>query len=125
MTKINATATRHNGWWVAEFAINGKEYGTQAKRLDLLDHMIRDAASLMTGTSQDAFEINIEISGLQNPELIDAYKTASLNAKKAEEQLSTTSRKAIKTLTASGLSMRDIGTIMGISMQRVSQLANS
>ena len=48
-TQIHATAERGNGWWVVTFSVDGTEFGTQAKRLDQINDMVADAASLMTG----------------------------------------------------------------------------
>ena len=86
--------------------------------------MIKDAATLMTGQPEESFTVTIEPCGLPL-EAINRYKNATKAAREAEQELSASSRKAIQLLTQAGLSMRDIGSIMGISVQRVSQLANS
>ena len=62
MTLIEANAVRDDGWWVAEFSLEGKEFGTQARRLDQLESMIKDAASLMTGEPAEEFDVNINPS---------------------------------------------------------------
>lgn len=64
MTQINATATRTSGWWVANFTVGGHEYGTQARRLDQLEHMVKDAAALMTDQPEDSFTVHIDIEGI-------------------------------------------------------------
>lgn len=124
MTHINATATRCDGWWSADFTINNREYGTQARRLDQLEAMIKDAAALMTGQPEETFAVTIEPCGLPL-EAINRYKNATKAAQEAEQELSASSRAAVRFLTQAGLSMRDIGSIMGVSVQRVSQLAKA
>lgn len=122
MTHINATATRCDGWWTADFTVNGHEYGTQARRLDQLEAMIKDAAALMTEQPEESFTVTIEPHGLPLG-AIDRYKNAAKTAEEAERELSNSSRTAVQLLTKAGLSMRDIGSLMGLSTQRVSQLA--
>ena len=61
MTTIDTTVTRDGNWWVAEFTLNGKEYGTQARRLDQIEEMVKDAAALITGDSLDSFAVNVTV----------------------------------------------------------------
>ncbi len=51
MTSLDTTVTRDRNWWVAECTFHGKEYGTQARRLDQIEEMVKDAAALITGDS--------------------------------------------------------------------------
>ncbi|MBS5749275.1 MAG: transcriptional regulator [Actinotignum schaalii] len=61
MTTLNATVTRDGHWWVAEFALTGKEYGTQACRLDQIEEMVKDAAEVITGDPLDSFAVNVTV----------------------------------------------------------------
>ncbi|MDE1558852.1 MULTISPECIES: hypothetical protein [Actinotignum] len=61
MTTLNTTVARDGHWWVAEFALNGKEYGTQACRLDQIEEMAKDAAALITGDPLDSFAVNVTV----------------------------------------------------------------
>lgn len=123
MKLIKATATHSDGWWVAEFSIDGRTYGTQAKRIDKLEDMIFDAATLMTGQPETEFEIELEMAVPQFKSLVDEYRARAEDASRAEQVASETSRRTVKALRKANLSMRDIGALMGISPQRVSQLA--
>lgn len=120
-TQIKATATRDGKWWIADFAIDGKEYGTQGKTLEKLEAMVKDAASLMTGKPGTQFTVDFEIAGLDQERILN-YRQASKEAKQAEEKLSLASRRAASSLIGAGLTLRDVGKIMNISFQRVSQL---
>ncbi|MFY9262591.1 MAG: hypothetical protein GX483_01965 [Actinomycetaceae bacterium] len=123
--KIEARAIRDNPWWVAEFAIEGREYGTQARRLDLLEGMIRDAAALMTGRAKDSFDIRLTVEDEYVKQLVSAYQESARIAREAEAVAAASSRRAVRELRARNMSMRDIGKLMGISVQRVSQLAKA
>ena len=61
MTSLDTTVTRDGDWWGAEFTLHGKEYGTQARRLDQIEEMVKDAAALITGESLDSFTVNITV----------------------------------------------------------------
>lgn len=124
MTHIDATATRNKGWWVADFTVNNHDYGTQARRLDQLEAMIKDAAALMTGQPEESFTISLALDGIPT-DAVNRYKNAFKAAREAEQELSCSSRNAVHLLTQAGLSMRDVGSIMSLSAQRVSQLAKS
>lgn len=120
-TPIKATAIRDGKWWIADFTIDGKKYGTQGKTLEKLEMMVKDAASLMTGKPEAQFTVDFEIVGLDQERILD-YREASREAKRAEEKLSLASRQAASSLVGAGLTLRDVGKIMNISFQRVSQL---
>lgn len=124
-THINALATRTNKWWVAEFSIDGREYGTQAHRLDLLEPMILDAAALMTGRDSAEFQVSLTIDAPQYSQPVEAYKRAAHIAREAEAEAAQVSRETVQFLRSQHLPMRDIGALMGISPQRVSQLAKA
>lgn len=47
-------------WWIAEFVIDEKEYGTQGKTLTELELMVKDAAEIMTDTPREEFLIVFE-----------------------------------------------------------------
>lgn len=60
MKTIKTTITKNNDWWIAEFVIDEKEYGTQGKTLTELELMVKDAAGIMTGTPREEFLIVFE-----------------------------------------------------------------
>lgn len=124
MIDILISAVRDGKWWVAEFEVEGHPYGTQARRLDQLEGMVRDAASLMTGKPAAEFNVDINAQGIPG-EVVENYRKAAQKASAAEARLSAASRQAVSTLTGAGLSMRDVGALMGLSTQRVSQLAKA
>lgn len=59
-TILVARVIRCGEWWSADFSIDGKEYGTQAKKLSQVEEMVKDAAALITDKSPDSFTVRIE-----------------------------------------------------------------
>ncbi|MDO5048740.1 MAG: hypothetical protein Q4D87_02510 [Actinomycetaceae bacterium] len=60
MNLVKAKVQYNEGWWVADFSVDDKQYGTQARTLDELEPMVRDAANLMTGIPADNFTVDFE-----------------------------------------------------------------
>ncbi len=58
-TLIQAQAVKDGEWWVASFTLNGQNYGTQARRIDQLQDMVADAASLVTGVEKVDFDVTV------------------------------------------------------------------
>ncbi|WP_115728132.1 hypothetical protein [Actinomyces culturomici] len=124
-TRINAKVERGQRWWIAFFDVDGHQCGTQAKRIDQLEPMILDAASLMAGRPVSDFTVDITVADAKYVGLVDEYKARARAAAEAEEAVARASREAVSTMRRDGLPMRDIATLMGISPQRVSQLART
>ncbi|SDN75048.1 hypothetical protein SAMN05216355_11281 [Actinomyces ruminicola] len=122
MTRIEATAQYCDSWWAVEFTLQGHEYSTQARRLDEVVPMVADAA-LMTGQPADDFEVHCKVRNADYVDAVEQYKAAAQASAKAGAAAAVASRRAVALLRADGLPLRDIATLMGVSTQRVSQLA--
>ncbi len=120
---IQAEAVKDGQWWVAEFSLDGRAYGTQARRIDQLQDMVADAAALMSGADKADFDVAISVDYGPYTEAVQQYQEKARDLARAEEETSLASRRAVAALRQAGMSMRDIGTIMGISYQRAAQLA--
>ena len=106
-TQIHATAERGNGWWVVTFSVDGTEFGTQAKRLDQIN------------------DIDYEVTDARYVDLVNEYKIRAHEALEAEHEAASASRRAVAAMREDGLPLRDVASMMGISPQRVSQLAHA
>ncbi|MST48894.1 hypothetical protein FYJ63_01265 [Mobiluncus holmesii] len=123
MRTFTVTARRmKNGRW----AISNEELGaySQVSRLDQIEEEMREALAYLAGINENEIEISIQ------PELDESVSTAleHLIAARNAEQAATANTKEISANTVrllrnQGYSMRDIGTLLGVSHQRVSQLA--
>lgn len=122
-TTARATATRSGKWWAIDVLFDGQEYHSQAKRLDQVAEMAADIVSMLTGV--DASKVLVEVVA-DVPDVdvdVDEVQKASELATAAAERASRLSRDAVASLAAAGLTVRDIGKILHLSPQRVSQLS--
>lgn len=121
-TTITATATRSGDWWAVEFTTTAGTRFTQARRLDQVDAMVRDICDL-DGIEVDQVDV-IPVTSSTEAEAVARYRDAADQAARASEQASAASRSAVRELRDAGLSVRDVATLMGVTPQRVSQLAS-
>ena len=85
--------------------------------------MVKDGVALMAGIPEEAIEVTvIPRLAQRDAELIDAARTASQEAARAAERASRLSRQAVEQLRSEGMTVRDVGGLLGVSPQRVSQL---
>ncbi len=117
---VTARVTRSNGWWaIAVPEIPG--LFTQAKRLDQVERMVLDAASLL----------NKDISHVEVVPVLDEDAQIMLRelgetrakAEALQKESSDMTKRAIRLFQAEGLTLRDIASLIGLSPQRVSVIA--
>ncbi len=118
-----ARAVRSGDWW----AITVPELGglfSQAKRLDQVEAMAREAIAMMLDIETDEVgRIDVDVvppahvAGLLNT-MQDALATAGA----ATEAAASARREAARLLREDGLPVRDVGRLIGVSHQRVSQI---
>lgn len=123
--KVTATAVRSEGWWAIEVTgVPGGPFHTQTRRLDQVEAMVKDGIALMAEIPEAAIEVAVVPKLSQaDAELIDAVHAASQDAATAAEFASKLSRQAVEQLRSEGMTVRDVGGLLGVSPQRVSQLA--
>lgn len=123
--KVTANATRTGDWWAVEVPEVPGVF-TQAKRLDQVAEMVRDAVALMADVPEDSVEVEVV------PAVDEAVSRALAAVEAKREQAEALAREATESVTAlartlteeSGMSLRDAGVVLGISHQRVAQLLN-
>ncbi|HZX99503.1 MAG TPA: hypothetical protein VFE92_08455 [Dermatophilaceae bacterium] len=124
--RVTATATRTGQWWAIEVSDVAGGLHTQARRLDQVVSAVIDAVALVADVSPDAIEVDvIPILPEAEADLIESARTASQEAARAAERASRLSRQAVEQLRSEGLTVRDVGGLLGVSPQRVSQLLNA
>lgn len=124
----NIVAQRDGAWWAIEVT-NGlpanRVVFTQARRINDIDAMARDAIALLLEVAPDSFDVVIEHrlpAGLQ--EHIDLFARAEeLDTVVRSESADARSRAAAG-LVAAGLTLRETGNLLGVSFQRVKQLVD-
>nr|DAW01359.1 MAG TPA: antitoxin [Caudoviricetes sp.] len=118
------TAERGAGsWWVTECAELGCV--SQVRRLSQVADDLREAIAYQSGLPEDGFDVKVV------PVLPPAYTEAAAAAEEQRELAAESQRRAAelvrdgaRVLQAAGLTLRDIGTVMGVSHQRAAQLLN-
>lgn len=122
--KVTAKVTRSGDWWAIEVPEVPGVF-TQAKRLDQVEGMVRDAVALMTDARPP--EIAVELIPVLPDDIEDDLRTARDLTNQAailQAEASAATRRVVAELRVNeGLSVRDVGQLLKLSPQRVSQLA--
>nr|DAW01356.1 MAG TPA: antitoxin [Caudoviricetes sp.] len=123
MTTITATATRSGRWWAVEFTNSAGQRFTQARRLDQIPETVADICA-MDDVKVDHVDVT-PVTQRDAQVAVEQYREATKAAAEAAERASQASRHAARLLHDAGLSMRDVGAVMGLSHQRASQLIDA
>ena len=123
MTTYRVTAKRSDGWWAFTIPEVPGAHG-QAKRLDQVPAEARDVIALMLDLEDaDGIEVTVDI------ELDASLEPLVTQARAARQRLDATQREAQESLRVAaieqherGLSMRDVGSVLNLSFQRVHQI---
>lgn len=121
MRRVTATATRSGGWWAVQVTEVPGAF-TQARRLEQIPAMAADAVEMLTGERVEEVEV-VPILPAAERERVEEWRTISTQAVEIAERAARESRALVAQLRAQGLSVRDVGELLGVSSQRVSQLA--
>lgn len=117
---VTARVTRSEGWW----AISVEEIPglfTQARRLDQVANMVRDAA-LLLGVEVDAVEV-LPVLDSDSQRMLEELEAARREAEEKRRISSSLTRQIIRRFREEGLTLRDIASLVGLSQQRVAVLS--
>jgi DNA-directed RNA polymerase specialized sigma24 family protein len=115
-------AERSGNWWAIEAPEVDGAF-SQAKRIDQIEDMAREVVALMLNVPEDSFDLKLDVAiPAEWDALAKLNRKAQIVAEVAQRVASSHARDTVQQLQAAGLPLRDIGSIMGISAQRVSQL---
>lgn len=124
--KVTATVERVGNWWAVEVDYAGGLH-TQVKRLDQVATMVADAVALAAGV--DPGDVQVTVSPVLPSEAaahLAETRRAVARAAEAQREASTLTRQVVAELRdREGLSVRDVGVLLDVSPQRVSQLAKA
>ena len=117
-------AVRTGRWWAIEVPeIRG--VFSQARRLDQVESMAREAVALMLQVPEDSFDLTIEPDfaslGSLQATIEDALKAREAS-ERAQDQASAAMRHAVGEIRSLGYTSRDAGMLLGVSNQRISQI---
>ena len=119
--KVTAEATRvARGWAVS---VPEVPVYTQARRLDQVAMMAADAVGTLEGIPHADIEVEVRV---QLPEALqadlDRAKRARQEASDLEREASAGFIEVARELAREGLTLREVGSILGVSYQRAGQL---
>src|SRR5574342_343361 len=114
-----AVARRSGGWWAVSVP-QLKGVHTQARRLDQVEAMAREAIALMLDRSPASVVVTVEPV---MPAEAAAARKARQSAKLAEQRADQATATAVAKLLGAGYTVRDAGKLLDLSPQRVSQIA--
>ncbi|MGH3546518.1 MAG: hypothetical protein ACRDPW_11440 [Mycobacteriales bacterium] len=122
MKTYKVIAERGKKFWILEAPEAGTI--TQVTHLGVAEEWIREAISMMLDVPEDSFDVDIEVE-LPVDQLAElrAIKDRHREAVRLQQETAARSRALVSELACSGITHRDIGRILGVSQQRVSQLA--
>ena len=96
----------------------------QALRLDQLDEGARDMIGLWFEVPDASFDIDVVVDrGPEVDRLVREITRSRAEADASRRRTAETIREAVRDLRAKGLTIRDVGQLLGVSHQRVAQLA--
>jgi predicted RNase H-like HicB family nuclease len=116
------TAQRDGRWWFVRVPeVPGAI--TQARRLDQVEAMAREVVSLLLEVAPDSFDLDVRaaIPDEVRAELARA-RDLQRQAERTQAEAATLVRDAARKLREQGLSVADVGAVLGVSFQRASQL---
>ncbi len=118
-----ALARRDGAWWTIRVPeLRGVH--AQVRRLDDADEMAHTAIALFLECPPDSIDVSVGVElDREAAGLVERMVQARAAAEEAAREASKASRDAVAVLASAGLSGRDIASIVGISHQRVAQLA--
>ncbi len=118
-----ASCERSGGWWAVHVPEVPGVF-TQARRLDQVEAIARDALALFLRVPADSFDLRIEVE-LPADWAVSVERMQKLrhDAEMLQDQAGAAAAEAVEKLIGEGgLSVRDAGRVLGLSFQRIAQL---
>ena len=119
-----AIAEREHDWWI--ITVPEIDQVTQARVVSEIDTMARDLVAAILDVEEDEVEVSVKIqmpvdiqTAWQRAEALQAEVDA------VSRQAATLRRQAVRSLLEQKISQRDAARLLGISPQRVQQLAKA
>ncbi|MFC8181612.1 HicB family toxin-antitoxin system [Rhodococcus sp. NPDC057297] len=126
-TAYKVEVTRDGKWWM--IAIPELDALTQARRIDDIPTMARELIALETGVAlaDVAIEQRIELAagGEDLAQRVRTIRDRRARLSEEEARVQTEMAQFAKELAAADVPVRDIGSLLGVAHQRVSQLVNN
>jgi DNA-directed RNA polymerase specialized sigma subunit len=119
MSSYAARVVREGDWWIVTVPDIGV---TQARHLADVGSQVAGLIEAMIGEQGASIEVDVELPE-DLREQIDDARRLSESAAQAQLEAASRTREVVRNLLSKGLPQSDIATVLGVSRQRVSQLA--
>lgn len=117
-------ASRNARWWAIEVR-ELRGIHEQARRLDQVDSVVREAIARTLQTPVESFDVAVQVDlpslGALQSTVEEALRSREA-AEKAQSRASQTMRSAVREIRCAGYTARDAGVLLGLSNQRISQI---
>ncbi|HEX2131549.1 MAG TPA: hypothetical protein VHH15_08300 [Actinophytocola sp.] len=124
MKTYHADVSRDGKFWLIR--IPEIERSTQALRYKDVVAMASELIEIMEGVRGDEYELHLRV---RLPDSVQDHQARAEvlrgEAQRKQAEAAAENRAAVRELLALGLSQREAGEVLGVSFQRVSQLARS
>lgn len=122
-TTYRVEAVRSGKWWAISVPSLSGVFPL-AKRLDQVEATVREAIAMMLDIDEiDVGQIEVDVTPpAPVVELLERLHSSMSVAHEATEAAVEARREAAKILREEGLPIRDVGALLGVSHQRVSQI---
>ena len=122
MTRFHATARREGRWWVVD--VDGVGV-TQGRNLTQARSMAIDLIVAMRNLSEDdvTVTLTVDLPGTMAAQVEEAKRRTAEAARAQTAAAAAIREVAVRLHTEAGLTGRDAALVLGVSEQRVSQLA--
>lgn len=124
MKTYEVNVTRDEDAWMVD--VPAIHRVTQALSLREVDGMARDLIGIMTDEAPESIGLDVHV---KLPETVESHVLESKRQRELAEEsarkAAAESRLAAKTMHGMGVTLRDIGTTLGVSYQRAHQLVNA
>jgi hypothetical protein len=125
MKTYQAAVSRDGKWWM--IAVPEVDGVTQARRLADVEQMARELIAVTLGTKISEVAVEIEyqdIAGTAVNHDLALIRREKAEAARLEQDAARRTSDLVRALVAEGIPLRDIGQMLGVSFQRVHQLAS-
>lgn len=122
MSAYVARARRSDGWWA--ITVDGRPgVHSQSRRLDQVAELARDAIAFVEDIDPAAVNVSVEVELTEEERAALARANeARVRAEAAVRESAAAQRELVAVLRRRGLSVRDVGKLLDLSPQRISQL---
>ena len=123
--RYTARYTREDGWWIVRI-LEARGVHSNGRTLEEARRRVREALSLDIGDDAFSVELNerIALPPIARRELA-RHRTARRRVEDQTQQAMKAAKDAARALAKAGLSVRDAGSLLGLTGARVSQILKS